>query len=71
MHMMILLHICLNICCTVCLCQPLMHVYMTALKPCRFRPGHDGDVPLVLYDVLQAAPLYEREREREIYLVSG
>ena len=48
-----------------------MHVYMTALKPCRFRPGHHGRMPLVLYDVLQAAPLYEREREREIYLGSA
>ena len=48
-----------------------MHVYMTALKPCRFRPGHHGRMPLVLYDVLQAAPLYERERERDLLGISG
>ena len=59
--MMILLHTCLNI---VCLCQLLMHGYMTALRPCRFRPGHNGDMPLVLYDVfllvnMQAASLCE------------
>ena len=41
-----------------------MHVYMTALKPCRFRPGHRGGTPLVLYDIfllvhMQAASLCE------------
>ena len=28
-----------------------MHVCITALEPCRFRPGHNGGMPLVLYDV--------------------
>ena len=43
---------------------PASDAYMTALKPCRFRPGNHGDMPLILYDVfllvnMQAAPLYE------------